>query len=127
MNSNHILTGRIGEDIAAKHYEDQGYKVVHRNWRYKRCEIDLIVCKDKEYVFVEVKTRKSNRYGFPELFVSLSKQSRMAQAAEFYIQSLGPGYVIRFDIVAIILNQKTPEVLQVERAFNDPVRNWIIA
>ncbi len=68
--------GKLGEDIAEKFYRKRGYKVLDRNFRTKRGEIDLIVEKNNQVIFVEVKTRTGERYGEPREFVYPSKQKK---------------------------------------------------
>ncbi|MBI3589235.1 MAG: YraN family protein [Candidatus Liptonbacteria bacterium] len=57
FSAKHLKTGSKGEDIASKFLEDQGYKIITRNYRKKWGEIDIIARdKDKTLVFAEVKT-----------------------------------------------------------------------
>ena len=66
--------GRKGEEIAAEHLEQKGYRIAAKNWRAGRGEIDLIAWwKEKCLVFVEVKTRGSVAWGKPEEFVGKKK------------------------------------------------------
>lgn len=77
--------GKIGEEFAANLLELQGYRILERNFRCRMGEIDLIAEKDGEISFVEVKTRRSARFGRPAEAVSPEKQRRMRKAAEFYL------------------------------------------
>lgn len=77
--------GKIGEEFAANLLELQGYRILERNFRCRMGEIDLIAEKDGEISFVEVKTRKSARFGRPAEAVNSEKQRRMRKAAEFYL------------------------------------------
>lgn len=94
-------TGRWGEQQAAEYLQKKGYKVVEQNFRYRRAEIDLIVRQDQLLVFVEVKTRQSIRYGFPETFVRSAQASLIVEAADHYLQERSWPGLIRFDIVAV--------------------------
>ena len=71
--SDKIKKGKEGEDMAARFLIEKGFEIVERNYRYKRSEIDLIVKKDKWLVFVEVKLRSSDLYGYPEDFVDYKR------------------------------------------------------
>lgn len=95
--------GQQGETLAIEHLEQQGFSVVTRNYRYRRGEIDLIVCRDNTLVFVEVKLRKDVGYGHPESFVSPSQADRISEAADHYLHETNWEGLIRFDIVAITL------------------------
>lgn len=109
--------GRWGESIAEDYLLQKGFEIVARNWRTGRLEIDLIIRKEELLVFVEVKTRASNAFGFPEEFVSGEKVSRVRKAStEFQYQN--PGFrFIRFDIVAISGTQAKYQIEHFEDAF----------
>ena len=64
--TNRRRQGKIGEDLAAKYLERNGLRIIERNYRFERGEIDLIAEEGEELVFVEVKTRRSNAFGAPE-------------------------------------------------------------
>ena len=79
------IQGRNGEDIACSFLLQNGYRVIERNYRVKGGEIDVIAAKHDELVFVEVKTRSSLQYGYPEESVTRSKKIRLAPAARYYL------------------------------------------
>ena len=99
--SDKIKTGNKGEQLAADFLVAQGFKVVRRNFRYKRAEIDLIVQRDNWLIFVEVKTRTSDSFGEPEAFVDRKQTLRIFDAAEEYIFSTDWHGHIRFDIISV--------------------------
>ena len=77
----HLRTGEWGEQLAARFLEDKGLRILERNWRFSRAEIDLIAEEGEVLVFVEVKTRTSDYFGPPERFVSARKRQLLADAA----------------------------------------------
>jgi putative endonuclease len=105
-NSN-TQKGKEAEDLAAKFLQSLGYEILVRNYRYKRGEIDIIAeCKDekksnKVIVFVEVKSRKNNDFGFPEESVNARKAELIHQTADNYLIENNLHHQIRFDIIAI--------------------------
>ncbi len=99
----HNETGKEGEEMAALHLINNGYKIVARNFRYKKSEIDIIAQKEKKIAFVEVKTRTNAFFQEPELSVTKSKQKQITLGANFYIQENDIDLDIRFDIIAITL------------------------
>lgn len=101
----HNDTGAKGEAIAKKHLEDNGYKILEVNWRYRRAEVDLIAFKDSTLIFAEVKTRTGNWYGEPEDFVTYAKQGLMEAAADEYIYKIKHNDEIRFDIISILFDK----------------------
>ncbi|TGE20438.1 YraN family protein [Hymenobacter aquaticus] len=94
--------GHAGEQAAAAFLTGLGYTIVARGYRYRRAEVDLIAQRGLELlVFVEVKTRSSAQFGFPEEFVTERKRQLFRLAAENYqLETDWPGD-IRFDILAL--------------------------
>ena len=66
-------TGFLGENITAQYLTQNGFEILHRNWRYKHLEIDIIAFKDGILHIVEVKTRTDNQFGFPEQAITSKK------------------------------------------------------
>ncbi len=117
----HLETGALGETAAAEFLEQQGWRIVERNWRSGRGEVDIIAWSEEEIlVFVEVKTRsgESSGYGSPEESVDAKKQDQILRAAGSYMESIDYEWEIRFDVVAVILKEgKVLEIRHVEDAF----------
>jgi putative endonuclease len=114
----HHQTGKTGEETASLYLQNQGYTLLARNFRYQRAEIDIIAQKAQILVFVEVKTRASNRFGYPEEAVSAKKIALFLLAAEAYIQQINWQHDIRFDIISITAGHPTPEIHHIEDAFH---------
>lgn len=98
----HLHRGKEGEELAAKFLEAKGFVILERNFRHGRGEIDLIAQCGSLLVFVEVKRRRSSRYGYPEEAVHQAKRNRLRLAAEAYLLQknwIGP---IRFDVIALL-------------------------
>lgn len=110
--------GPYGEDIAVSFLKTRGYEIVARNYRKKYGEIDIIAENDGEIVFIEVKTRKSNLFGSPFEAVDLRKQQKMSRVALAYLNNHGlSDRAARFDVVAVRLDARQPEVEVVKDAF----------
>jgi putative endonuclease len=109
--------GKEGEDMAANFLQQQGYEIVARNYRYKRSEIDLIVRKAGWLVFVEVKMRSSNAFGYPEEFVDYQKAKNIVYGAEHYTYENKYEGNVRYDVVAITMRYDKPEIRHFEDAF----------
>lgn len=103
--------------MAARFLIEKGFEIVERNYRYKRSEIDLIVKKDKWLVFVEVKLRSSDLYGYPEDFVDYKKAKNIIDGAEQYTYDNNWQGNVRYDIVSIRLLKDKTEIIQIEDAF----------
>lgn len=115
--SDKIQKGREAEDLAADFLSQQGYEIVHRNFRYKRSEIDLIVKRENWLVFVEVKMRSSDAYGYPEEFVDYKKAKNIVYGAEQYTYENNYNGNVRYDVVAISMHDGVPDLKHFEDAF----------
>ena len=114
----HNETGKKGEDIAATFMETQGIIILERNWRHGRAEVDLIGMDDKTMIFVEVKTRSDDFFERPEAAVHAKKRSLMSRAAIAYMHESGHDWLIRFDIVSVILRGSSlPQIEHLKDAF----------
>jgi uncharacterized protein (TIGR00252 family) len=83
MNTTAI--GRRAEGVVAEFLEEQGYKIIGRNWRTRYCEIDLIACLKGVVYFVEVKYRANDRQGTGLDYITIPKLQRMYFAAELWV------------------------------------------
>jgi putative endonuclease len=113
----HLETGKEGEDKAAAYLKEKGYEILVRNYRHRHSEIDIIAKKDKMLLFIEVKTRTNVSFGMPEEFVDYAKAKLIMRAAEHYIFDTDWQFDIRFDIVAVVINQNETKIRHVEDAF----------
>ena len=78
--------GRSGEALAAEYLGRRGYRILHRNYRTRQSEIDIIARHRGIIVFVEVKARRSRDYGHPKWAVTPAKQRRISKAALEYLK-----------------------------------------
>ncbi|MCC6720726.1 MAG: YraN family protein [Bacteroidia bacterium] len=112
-----ISTGKTGEQIAAQLLKDKGYEIIETNKYFGKSEIDIIAKIGNEYVFVEVKTRKSDFFGFPEESVNDKKIEMMAKAAEIFTEQNNINTEVRFDIISIVINKSKTNITHIEDAF----------
>ena len=106
--------GADGEAQAAAWYESRGWEVVARNWRCRDGELDLVVARGRVLAFVEVKTRRTSRFGVPAEAVTVTKQQRIRRlAARFLRESGAKASELRFDVVSILAG----EIEVIEAAF----------
>ncbi len=110
--------GDIGEDIAESFLISTGHKILERNFKCKQGEIDIIAKIDSIIVFIEVKTRSTINFGYPEEAVTLTKQRHISKVANYYIHKNKLSKLsYRADIVAIVTNNSTPEINHIIDAF----------
>jgi putative endonuclease len=113
------LLGRRGEDLAAAYLIERGFRILERNWRCARGEIDLIAREGDETVFVEVKTRSSLAYGHPLEAITIVKLARLRRLAATWCAEHEPrAGSIRIDAVAIVAPAgKPPEIEHLRGVF----------
>lgn len=118
-NSRNIL-GRRGEDLAAEHLANAGYRIIERNYRNHYGEIDIIAQKAKTLIFVEVKTRKNLLFSHPGEAVTPRKQLQISRVAmDYLVKNNLTEIAARFDVVAILLPDKGPGAIElIENAFD---------
>lgn len=115
--SDKIKKGREAEQLAADFLVTKGFEIVERNYRHKYSEIDLIVQKKNWLIFVEVKMRSSDAYGYPEDFVDYKKARNIVDGAEEYTYQRNWNGNVRYDIVSIRERGGKREILHIEDAF----------
>jgi putative endonuclease len=110
--------GVKGEQTAADFLLNKGYAILHRNWRSGSKEVDIIAFKDDMLVIVEIKTRSSTAFAFPEEAVNKKKQRLLKLAAEAFMDANQQYVNCRFDIISIIIkNDNVGELIHFEEAF----------
>ena len=98
--------GVNGEDIACDYLENQGIKVVERNVRFKPGELDIVAVDKNRLCFIEVKTRKSLKYGRPSLAITATKQYTIRALAQLYLKThpIYKSYIPRIDVIEIVIS-----------------------
>ncbi len=111
-------TGINGENLAAEFIEENGYSILHRRYRCRNGEIDIIAEKDNTIVFVEIKTVHENAgagFGEPEEKISVYKQNALRRCAEHYLwKKQISGKDCRFDLITVRLSDQPPNFQHLE-------------
>ena len=99
-------SGAAGEETAAAYLADKNFSIIERNYRYgKHGEIDIIAGRDRLVIFVEVKSRNTQRFGGALYSIGSKKKQSMRTVARAFIQSHpqynDPGITFRFDMIAV--------------------------
>ncbi|MDH4226296.1 MAG: YraN family protein [Deltaproteobacteria bacterium] len=110
--------GQAGEDMAVEYLSKKGFKILERNFRTRHGEIDIVCMHGTVLVFVEVKTRKSFKFGSPKDAVGRGKISRFTTAAKQYMARSGYGGTVRFDVLAIVRSGEDTAIEHIEGAFD---------
>ncbi len=101
----HNETGFAGEKLAVEWLTKKGFIIRQVNWRHRHWEVDIIAEKGNTLHFIEVKPRRSTKYGNPEECINKQKMKNLKDAAEQY-QFQNPGWKwIQFDVLAILFKE----------------------
>lgn len=118
---NNKIKGESGEKIAAEYLKKKGYVIIDKNFKTNVGELDIVALDNDCLVFVEVKTRMSDKYGAPSEAVTAAKQKKISQvAAQFINKYRYFDLNIRFDIIEIRMDLK--EINHIENAFDSCLR-----
>ena len=104
--------------MAERRLAREGYRILERNYRVKGGEIDIIAREGDTLAFVEVKARRSDRFGAPGEAVNFAKQKKICRVAQCYLKAKGVESLnARFDVVSIRYRKTGPEVEIIRNAF----------
>lgn len=112
--------GKIGEEAATRHLEDQGYQILGRNWSTRLGELDIIATDQEAIIFVEVRTTSSNQFGYGFQSIDFRKQHKVRRLALQYLQNQQlHSKPLRFDVVSVLLNgqREIQELQHIPAAF----------
>jgi putative endonuclease len=116
------ILGARGEKAAARYLRRRGYKILLKNFRSGKAEVDIVARQNDWLVFVEVKTRESEQFGAPSEAVDRDKQRNLSKAALDYLRMLGnPRIHFRFDIVEVIIadgSKRPDDIRLIQNAFD---------
>ena len=112
--ANALEIGQAAERKAADYLERQGYRILRQNYHSRYGEIDIIAELGGRIIFVEVKERKSRRFGSPKEAVDLRKQEKIKKTALEYFAELGEELYSRFDVIEVV----GEELTHLENAFD---------
>jgi putative endonuclease len=114
----HNNTGKIGETLAIKWFEEKGYEILHCNWRHKNLEVDIIATKNKMLHFIEVKTITTLQFGHPEEKITEKKIKNLINASEEYLYQHPQWQRIQIDVLSItMLAEKDVEYFLIEDVY----------
>lgn len=108
-----ITSGKDGEEKACNYIKAKKYKIAERNYRCLYGEIDIIAESNGVLIIIEVKYRKSDKYGKGYEAVNTVKQKKIIKTAEYYINEKNVKMPVRFDVISIDGN----EITHIENAF----------
>ncbi|ROR01617.1 YraN family protein [Desulfosoma caldarium] len=102
MDHQRVRTGRDSETLASAYLQEHGLEILERNVRCPLGEVDLVARDGGTYVFVEIRSHRSARWGMAEESISGTKKKRVVRVALWYLKCRGlMGVPVRFDVVAV--------------------------
>ena len=116
MAQHHEL-GKKGEQLAVDFLLESNYSIVERNYRFDKAEVDIIARKSDILAIVEVKTRSSLDFGNPQDFVKPKQIKNLVKAVDEYVTENDLDVEVRFDIIAIVKENKEFRIEHLENAF----------
>lgn len=119
MLDNRRHLGAFGERVAGEYLEKRGYKILQQNYRCSVGEIDIVARDGESLVFVEVRTRSSRQFGTPEESITPTKQAKLIELAESYLQEHQiSNETWRIDVVAVEVdrNNRVSRIELIENA-----------
>lgn len=131
----HLELGQWGEGLATNYLKQNGYQIIARNVTLPlgrtpegtsiTGELDIVALDGQTLVFVEVKTRSSDKLALPEAAVTPAKQRKLARTARRYRRLIGPvDLPYRFDVVSIVASgHSQPQIRLLKDFFQDLVKN----
>lgn len=114
----HNDLGNLAEELAATFLEKKGYKILVKNFRYQRGEIDIIAEFDNQIIIVEVKARGSDIFMEPQEAVTKTKIKSLVMVADFFMKDRNLNQEVRFDIIAVLPDENRKlQIMHLEDAF----------
>jgi putative endonuclease len=108
--------GIQGEDLAVTYLLSQGYKILERNWRFAKAEVDIIAAKEDVLAAVEVKTRSTDAFGAPQEFIGRKKIRLLRKAMNAYVNLKGLDLEVRFDFIGIVIENGNESITHLKDA-----------
>ncbi|WP_417557446.1 YraN family protein [Mesoflavibacter zeaxanthinifaciens] len=115
--ANHNQLGKKGEQLAVDFLIENGYDIVERNYRFNKAEVDIIAQKEDVLAIIEVKTRSTTDFGNPQDFVKPKQIKNLVKAVDEYVTVNNLEVDVRFDIIAIVKEEKLFNIEHLEDAF----------
>ena len=117
----HNELGKEGEEETIRYLKEQGYRILHRNWRSGKKELDIIAEFQEELIIIEVKTRRDIHFGQPEESINEQKIRRIVASADAYIRKYRIDLPVRFDIISLTGIASPLKITHIQHAFYPPI------
>ena len=115
--ASHNELGKKGEQLAVDFLIENGYDIIECNYRFNKAEVDIIAQKAEVLAIIEVKTRSTADFGNPQDFVKPKQIQNLVKAVDEYVTVNSLDVEVRFDIIAIVKENKQFKIEHLEDAF----------
>lgn len=115
--ADHNDLGKEAENLVAEYLLKNGYKILVRNFRFKKNEIDIIAEKDNKIIVVEVKARSTDFFILPQEVVTKGKIRSIVSVADHFMEEFNKNQEVRFDIISVLPDKN--KVLQITEHIED--------
>lgn len=113
----HNDLGKQGEELAIDHLLKSGFRIIERNYRFRKAEIDIIAQKEDLLIAVEVKTRSTAFFGDPYEFIKPAQKKLINHAIDDYVVRRDIDVQVRFDVISIVIENHKISLEHLEDAF----------
>lgn len=116
--ADHNDFGKLAEELAESFLVEKNYKILAKNYRYLKAEIDIIAQFENQIVIVEVKARATDAFMLPQEAINKKKIRLIVSAANEFLETNNIELETRFDVISVLLNEKGKlEITHIENAF----------
>ncbi len=117
----HNRLGKEGENEAVQWLTEKGYRILHRNWRSGKKELDIVARHEGLLVVVEVKSRRNTVYGLPEEAVDMRKIRHIVASTDAYLRKFEIDLPVRFDVITVTGRDDNRQITHIKDAFYPPI------
>ncbi|WP_374360968.1 YraN family protein [Cloacibacterium sp.] len=116
--ADHNDFGKLAEELAENFLVEKNYKILAKNYRYLKAEIDIIAQFENQIVIVEVKARATDAFMLPQEAINKKKIRLIVSAANEFLETNNIELETRFDVISVLPNEKGKlEITHIENAF----------
>ena len=116
--ADHNDFGKLAEELAESFLVEKNYKILAKNYRYLKAEIDIITQFENQIVIVEVKARATDAFMLPQEAINKKKIRLIVSAANEFLETNNIDLETRFDVISVLPSEKGKlEITHIENAF----------
>ena len=116
--ADHNDFGKLAEELAEQFLVQKNYKILAKNYRYQKAEIDIIAEFENQIIIVEVKARKTDAFMLPQEAINKKKIRLIVSAANDFLEQNDINLETRFDVISVLPNETGKlEINHIENAF----------